>query len=63
MVQLRDDLLEDVTRLFFEWKRIMLEVASERGNEEYLSEKLLRAEELAAYIDALTGGRFSREIE
>ncbi|MGB3082456.1 MAG: hypothetical protein WBB86_05665 [Candidatus Omnitrophota bacterium] len=64
MVQLRDEILEDVTRLYFERKRLLAEL-SETGPEDTqkLREKRLRAEELTAHIDALTGGRFSDALK
>jgi photosystem II stability/assembly factor-like uncharacterized protein len=60
MVQLRDEVLEEVTRLYFERKRILAEL-DEAGfeGEKKLREKRLRIEELTAHIDALTGGKFS----
>jgi hypothetical protein len=67
MVQLRDDILEEVTRLYFERKRLIKEAEkySKKTLQEkpkYISEKDLRIEELTAYIDALTGGRFSEAL-
>ncbi len=64
MVQLRDDILEEVTRLYFERKRLLAELGTlgHIGGRAPL-EKRLRIEELTAYIDALTGGRYSEEIE
>jgi len=60
MVQLRDDILEEVTRLYFERKRLVAEIAAaENDTVKDISGKTLRIEELTAYIDALTGGRFS----
>ncbi|MFH1836577.1 MAG: hypothetical protein ABH862_00500, partial [Candidatus Omnitrophota bacterium] len=71
MVQLREEVLEEVTRLYFERKRVLLE--THMLKEKYANspeiyskeraDKLLKAEELTAYIDALTGGGFSRTIE
>ncbi len=58
MVQLRDDILEEVTRLYFERKRSLAEI---RGESDIKKE--LRVEELTAYIDALTGGRFSAALK
>ena len=72
MVQLRDDILEEVTRLYFERKRLIAEVGSsglgsldqkEVSGKGGLFEKRMRIEELTAYIDALTGGRFSKTIK
>ena len=68
MVQLRDEILEDVTRIYFERKRIISEIKEIKANiaeheesdsQGILSEKTLRIEELTAYLDALTGGAFS----
>lgn len=65
MVQLRDDILEDVTRLYFERKRLILELEKRKNELEMkkISEKSIRIEELTGYIDALTGGRFSDSLE
>ncbi len=68
MVQLREDLLEEVTRLYFERKKLMLEIdAREKSlpgdvTSGELFSKRIRMEELTAYIDALTGGQFSRSL-
>ncbi len=57
MVQLRDGILEEVTRLYFERKRLVIEAEKNAA-----PEKLLRIEELTGYIDALTGGGYSRAL-
>ena len=63
MVQLREDLLEEVTRLYFERKRLLSEMAAMSDiQDKTLLEKQLRVQELTAYIDALTGGGFSEAI-
>jgi len=65
MVQLRNDILEDVTRLYFERKRLILELMKRERKDiikAELDQKRLRIEELTGYIDALTGGQFSKEI-
>ncbi|MCK5451238.1 MAG: hypothetical protein KAI70_05695 [Candidatus Omnitrophica bacterium] len=66
MVQLRDEILEDVTRLYFERKKLIARVNEIKRNTEdvktlrtILFDKMLRLEELTAYLDALTGGKFS----
>jgi hypothetical protein len=59
MVQLRDEILEDVTRLYFERKRLLASLGADPENERKRQEKELRVEELTAHIDALTGGGFS----
>ncbi|HCD38300.1 MAG TPA: hypothetical protein DEQ77_06215, partial [Candidatus Omnitrophica bacterium] len=49
MVQLRDDILNEVTRLYFERKRLQLELSRSEGlNEKSKLEKELRLEELTA---------------
>ena len=64
MVQLREDLLEEVTRLYFERKRLLSEMGNIRENrEKELMDKRLRVQELTAYIDALTGGGFSEAMK
>ena len=71
MVQLRVEILEDITRLYFERKRIVSEVLNMRESSEgedaaslkVIAEKMMRVEELTARIDALTGGKFSEAIE
>ncbi|MDD5633706.1 MAG: hypothetical protein PHW46_00305 [Candidatus Omnitrophica bacterium] len=70
MVQLRDDILEEVTRLFFERKRLVMEIeklksgkdADEITTNPSIAEKMLKVEELTAYLDAYTGGNFSRKL-
>ena len=59
MVQLREDILEEVTRIYFERKRIIVELKHKNDD---ASEKILRIEELNAYLDAFTGGGFSEEL-
>jgi photosystem II stability/assembly factor-like uncharacterized protein len=64
MVQLRGDILNEVTRLYFERRRLQMELARQEKelNENTRLEKGLRLEELTALIDSLTGGYFSRSI-
>ncbi len=64
MVELREDVLDQITRLYFERRRIQLEMVSSASTEPQLFlEKQMRVEELTALIDALTGGEFSKRIE
>ena len=61
MVQLRDDILNEVTRLYYERRKLQTELIL--SPPEKAGDKLTRAlrlEELTANIDALTGGYFSR---
>ncbi len=76
MVQLRNEILQEVTRLYYERKRIINDVETAytgkgrgKGKEDSKGhraqssqEKLIRIEELTAHIDALTGGRFSEAL-
>lgn len=57
MVELREDVLDQITRLYFERRRVQMELG-----QGFDSEKEMRVEELTALIDALTGGEFSRRI-
>lgn len=63
MVELRDDILTEVTRLYFERRRLQAELLTSPALEPKLKlEKELRLEELTASIDALTGNYFSKEL-
>lgn len=60
MVQLRNDVLDEVTNLYFERRRLQLELLrkpSDKKDKRMLKE--LRINELTANIDALTGGYLS----
>jgi hypothetical protein len=59
VISLRDDVLDEVTQLYFERLRVLsrLEVTADASERQSLA---LRAAELAAGLDAWTGGRFSR---
>ena len=64
MVELRDDILDEVTRLYFERRRLQVEfLFTPPSNEKERIEKDLRIDELTASIDALTGGYLSRMVE
>lgn len=63
MVKLRDDILDEVTRLYFERRRLQVDLLLEPPKD--LEDKLkkeLRLQELTADIDALTGGYLSRSL-
>ncbi len=61
--QLRQDLLEEVTKVYYERRRLLLEFQGSPTEDPILkAERLLRVEELTAFLDAGTGGAFSREI-
>jgi hypothetical protein len=59
MVQLRDDVLDEVTKLYFERLRVKMELdnVSIEDRKKRL-EKELRFQELTAMLNGLTGGYF-----
>lgn len=60
MVQLRQDVLEEVTRLYFQRLRLLAEFDAHPTDDPMLQrERSLRIEELTAQLDALTGGLYS----
>lgn len=61
LIELRDQVLERVNRLYFERLRVLGQLASVASPERGALE--LRAREIAAQLDAWTGGRFSRLVE
>jgi len=64
MVQLRDDILDEITRIYFERRRLQIETLTRP--EKSLNEQIkttLRIDELTASLDALTGSRFSQKIK
>ena len=63
MVQLRQDILEDTTKLYFERRRLMAEFSGNPTEDPMLQkERSLRLEELTAHLDALTGGLYSEKV-
>ena len=64
MVELRDDTLDEVTKIYFERIRVKMDLDNlsleERNKRQ---EKELRLRELTAYLDALTGGYFSQRTK
>ena len=63
IVKLRDKVLEDVTRLYFERRRLQVDLLL--GGSGDLKKRVgdeLRLAELTAQIDAYTGGRFSKAL-
>jgi photosystem II stability/assembly factor-like uncharacterized protein len=64
MVQLRDDILDEVNKTYFERRRLKTELllSPPKDRKEKL-QKQIRLEELTASLDALTGGYFSDYIE
>lgn len=60
MVQLRDDIVNEVTRTYYERRRLQIALLMAPPKDDHtLLEKELRVQELTALIDGLTGGYFS----
>lgn len=63
MVQLRNDLVDEVTRTYFERRRLQIVLLTDPPTDQQkLLEKELRLQELTALIDGLTGGYFSAHM-
>jgi len=63
MVELRDDIMNEVTRTYFERRRLQIDLLTGPPKDLKLSlEKEIRLQELTADIDALTGNYFSRRL-
>ena len=64
MVQLRDDIVDEVNRAYFERRRLQVELLMEPpANVQTLLKKRLRIQELTASLDGLTGGDFSQAMQ
>jgi len=61
MVQLREDILEQVTRFYFERRRFQMEL-NYKDDLKWKRDRLLKIQELTAYLDAYTGGWFSKQM-
>ena len=62
MVELREDILNEATRLYYERKRAQMEFILQPPQEPLeQGNALIRIEELTALLDSLTGGYFSKE--
>jgi hypothetical protein len=61
IIELRDDVLDEITQLYFERRRVLAVVALD-PDAPAASELQLRATQLAAGIDAWTGGWFLRQL-
>lgn len=63
MVELRDDIINELTRLYFERRRLQIEIVSQPPQSDIeKTEKELRLQELTALIDGLTGGYLSKSL-
>lgn len=64
MVQLREDVLDEVTKLYFERIRLKMELDNlSIEDRKKRFEKELKIKELTALLDAMTGGYFSQECK
>jgi len=61
IIELRDDVLDEITQLYFERRRVLAAFALQ-PDAPAASELQLRAAQLAAGIDAWTGGWFGRQL-
>ena len=63
MVQLRNDIVDAVTRTYFERRRLQAAMLAEPpADQEGMLDKTLRLQELTAMIDGFTGGYFSQRM-
>ncbi len=63
MIKLRQDILDEVTRLYFERRRLQLElVSSGELKPKVKQDKELKIQELTALLDGLTGGYLSKKL-
>ncbi len=65
MVELREDVLDQVTRLYFERRRLQMEFLNlaNSQDQQLLTDRQLRLEELTALLDGFTGGGFSASVK
>ncbi len=63
MVELRDDIMDQITRLYFERRRLQMELTTFTLDAQAKIDRQMRVEELTALIDGLTGGKFSQTVE
>jgi len=63
VIELRDDVLDEITQLYFERRSVLISLRAEGAASSREARLLrLRADELAAGIDAWTGGWFSSRV-
>lgn len=64
LVQLRDDILDETTKVYFDRRRVQVDLLlNPPGDAKGRAAKDLRMEELTANLDALTGGWFSQRVK
>jgi hypothetical protein len=63
VIELRDNVLDEITQLYYERRRVLASLAAQPAAPGGEQQRLwLRADELAAGIDAWTGGWFSHQV-
>lgn len=62
VVKLRDKVMEEVTRLYFERRRLQVDMLLNPGDFKAQLKNDMRLQELTAQLDAYTGGQFSRSL-
>ncbi len=63
VVKLRDKILEEVTRVYFDRRRLQVEMLLNPGDLKAQLKNELRLQELTAQLDAYTGGRFTAALK
>ncbi|MBU9888254.1 MAG: hypothetical protein KTQ49_00100 [Candidatus Omnitrophica bacterium] len=64
MVELRNDLLSEVTRVYYERRRLQIDLLfTPPASEQEHLDGLLRIDELTALLDGMTNGFFSKRLE
>ncbi len=63
MVELRNELVADMTRIYYERRRLQMEILfSGTASAKEHFEKLMRMDELTALLDGMTGGHMSEHL-
>lgn len=63
IVKLRDKVLDEATRLYFDRRRLQVDMLMNEGDVKTQIKNELRLQELTAQLDAYTGGQFSRALK
>ena len=63
IVKLRDKVLDEATRLYFDHRRLQVDMLMNEGDVKTQIKNELRLEELTAQLDAYTGGMFSKALK
>lgn len=64
VTNLREDVLDEITRIYFERRRLQMELSRHQNSDgDTQLETDLKIKELTAHMDALTGGYFTRSLK